>query len=100
MRERVAEHTFRPRLFGPKQRFRVDLHGASVFGPADQHTLIRWEWIAEVFISDGVIVRSTNAELKFPPGAFGRSPEQLASMLESAKSIEHRADIIGQLASN
>ena len=100
MRERVAEHLFRTRLFGPKLRLRVDLHGVSIFGPGDDHRLIRWEWITELSVADGVHVRSSNTELRFPPGAFGRTPEELAGLLESAKSIENRATIIGELASN
>ncbi|MDQ4142962.1 MAG: hypothetical protein M3198_04315 [Actinomycetota bacterium] len=98
MRGRVAEQLVRTRLFGPKLRLRVDLHGVSVFGPGDERTLIRWEWIREVSCGDGVVVRSDSAEVHLPSGAFGMDAEELAHHLEEARSIERRPEVIASLA--
>ncbi len=98
MRGRVAEHRFRPRLFARKLRLRVDLHGVSLFPPGGDHTLIRWEWIEDISVEDGVVVRSANATVTFPPGAFGLSPEALAERLRAARSITERPDVLGELA--
>ena len=98
MRGRVAEHHFRPRLFARKLRLRVDLHGVSLFPPDGDHTLIRWEWIEDISVDDGVVVRSANATVTFPPGAFGLSPEALAERLQAARSITDRPDVLGELA--
>jgi hypothetical protein len=98
MRGRVAEHHFRPRLFARKVRLRVDLHGVSQLPPDGDHTLIRWEWIEDISVEDGVVVRSANASVTFPPGAFGLSPEALAERLQAARSITDRPDVLGELA--
>ncbi len=95
---RVAEHVLRSRPFGPKVRLRVDLHGVSMFPPDGRHTLIRWEWIEGIHLDDGVEVRSPTSQVKFPAGAFGVAPEELAGLLEQARSIEGRADVIEQLS--
>ena len=94
---RAAEHRVRLRRFGPELRLRVDLHGVSVFGPGDERTLIRWEWIEHLGVSDGVEVRSANAQLRLPPGAFGLPPEALCQLLEEARSLHARADVIERL---
>jgi hypothetical protein len=89
----------RPRRFGPKIRFRVDLHGISAFGPGDRHTLIRFEWVESIEAGDDgtVVVRSSTESVLLPPGAFGLAPADLARRLEEARSIQRRADVIGQL---
>jgi len=87
----------RPRRFGPKCKFRVDLHGVSVFGPGDQHTLIRWEWVKEIRVEGDLIISSGTADVRFPPGAFGQSPEELFDLLTAARSIEARGGVIGRL---
>ncbi len=95
---RVAEHVVRSGLFGPKLRLRVDLHGVSVFPAKGRHTLIRWEWMEEIGVEDGVVIRSADAEIRLPPGAFRLSPQALAERLRAAGSITERPDVISQLA--
>ncbi len=98
MTQRVAECEVRTKRFGPKLRFRVDLHGVSVFGPGNEHLLIRFEWLETITVEEGAaVVRSLYDEIRFPPGAFGLDPDTLAQRLEEARSIHRRADIIGQL---
>lgn len=87
----------RSRPFTRKLKYRVDLHGVSVFGPGDEHALIRWEWITEMAVDGGVVVTGNNARVKFPPGAFGMSSEKLNALLEQARSIEQRGSVIGSL---
>ena len=94
---RVAEFYMRPGPFSRKLKYRVDLHGVSVFGPGDLHALIRWEWITAIELGGGVRVAGNNAEVKFPPGAFGLSPEELIALLERARSIDQRGAVIGVL---
>ena len=95
---RVAEHVVRSRPFGPKIRFRVDLHGVSTFGPGEERTLIRWEWVDLIGVEDGsVVVRSVKDRVTLPNGAFGFSAHDLAERLEAARSITRRPDIIGEL---
>jgi hypothetical protein len=98
MASRVAEHVMRPTRFGAKVLLRVDLHGVSQFGPGDERTLIRWEWIETIQAENGVVVRSASEAVLFPSGAFGLAPGTLAEQLESARSIQNRSDIIGLLA--
>ena len=88
----------RARLFGPKLRLRVDLHGVSVFGPRDDHTLIRWESITGIGLDGGVVVRSASASLILPPGAFGLAPEALAERLDEARSPDRRPEVIAELS--
>lgn len=100
MAQRVAEHVMRTRRFGPKIRFRVDLHGISAFGPGGHHTLIRFEWLESVTVDEaghGVIVGSASDTITLPRGAFGLEPAELARCLEDARSIHRRPEIIGQL---
>lgn len=97
MAHRVAEDAVRIRRFGPKLRVRVDLHGVSTFGPGEQHTLIRWEWIEDIAVDVGVRVRSANAEIELPPRAFGLRPDDLAQRLRQACSIERRPRVIAEL---
>ncbi len=97
MGQRVADFVVRRRPFGPKVVVRVDLHGISSFGPGDARTLIRWEWIEDIAVDGGVVVRSANARIELPPGAFGLDPEALAQRLEAARSIVHRTDVIAGL---
>ncbi len=95
---RVAEHVLRPRPFGPKLRVRVDLHGVSVFPAKGAHTLIRWEWIEQIAVEGGVMVRSANEEIRLPPGAFRLDPPALAERLTEAGSITKRPDVIASLS--
>lgn len=97
MAQRVADFVVRRRRFGPKVTIRVDLHGVSTFGPGDQRTLIRWEWIEDISVADGVVVRSSKDRVEFPPGSFGLDPEMLAERLEQGRSIAHRSDVIAGL---
>ena len=98
MAMRVAEHVIRPRLFGPKIRFRVDLHGVSRFGPGEERTLIRWEWVETIGVErDGVVVTSAKDRVALPSGAFGFAPTDLAERLEAARSITRRPEVIGEL---
>ncbi len=101
MAMRVAEHVMRSRLFGPKIRFRVDLHGVSTFGPGDARTLIRWEWIDTIEVKEGqAVVSSAKDRVAFPSGAFGFSAPDLAERLEKARSITRRPEVIGELQAN
>ncbi|MGH3850212.1 MAG: hypothetical protein ACRDRT_10985 [Pseudonocardiaceae bacterium] len=94
----VAEDLVRLRRFGPTRRVRIDLHGISLFGPAKQRTLIRWEWITSISPEDsGVVVSSDADTLVLPKGAYGLTPPDLASRLQAARSIVERPDIIGSL---
>ncbi len=98
MAHRVAEAVVRPRRLGPRVLLRVDLHGVSRFGPkTDRHTLIRWEWIEDIAVDDGVVVRSAGATVTFPRGAFGLEPHALAERLEAARGIDRRPDVIASL---
>lgn len=100
MASRVAEHVVRRRPFGRAQRLRVDLHGVSVFGPGDQHRVIRWEWVESIAVAAGVVVAGGGHEITLPPGAFGLEPELLAERLRAAGSIDHRTEVIGQLSAS
>ena len=95
---RVAEHVLRSRPFGPKLRFRVDLHGVSVYRAKGPHTLIRWEWIEEIRVDGGVVVRSATSEITLPAGAFGLDPAALAERLQQAGAVHRRAEVIAELA--
>lgn len=97
MPRQVAEDVVRAHRFGRRLRVRVDLHGVSVFGRGDERTLIRWEWIEQIRVGDGVEVASANAELVIPPGAFGLDPPALAARLEAARSIVERPDVLEEL---
>ena len=95
---RVAEHVMRSRMFGPRIRLRVDLHGVSTFGPGEARTLIRWEWVETIAVSEGsVVVSSAKDRVSFPSGAFGFSAPDLAERLEAARSITRRPEVIGEL---
>ena len=95
---RVAEHVLRARPFGPKVRIRIDLHGVSVFPAKGRHTLIRWEWIEQVEVDGGVVVRSASEEIRLPPGAFGLEPAALAERLRAAGAITTRSEVISELS--
>jgi len=97
---RVAEHRLRTGRFGRRVRARVDLHGVSIFGPGKARRLIRWEWIQEIVVGDGVKVRSASDELILPPGSFGCAPHELAQLLEEARSIAHRSDVLVRLSAH
>lgn len=89
----------RARRFGPRIRLRIDLHGVSRYGPGEERTLLRWEWIEGIVVGDSsVVVRSASEEVSFPDGAFGLTSEELAGRLRSATSIVSRAEIIAGLA--
>lgn len=95
----VAEAVVRARWFGPRLLVRVDLHGVSLFGPGDQRTLVRWEWIEAIEpAGNGVIVRSSGSELLLPGRPFGLRAEELAGRLEEARSITRRPDVIERLS--
>ena len=95
----MAEQTIRSGRFGRRRRYRVDLHGVSVFGPGDEHTLIRWERIESIEADEeGAVVLSATATVLFPSGAFGLGPPELVAQLEEARSIERRGEVIGKLA--
>src|SRR5687767_4492360 len=100
MEQRVAEHVMRSGRLGRRRRYRVDLHGVSVFGPGDEQALIRWERLAPVATNEAgcAAVASATAEVVFPPGAFGVDPAVLVERLEAARSIERRGEVIGELA--
>lgn len=97
MPSRVAEHVLRGRLFRRPLRLRVDLHGVSVFGPARQHRVMRWEWIEQIDAADEVVVAGAGAEVRLPAGAFGLSPGDLADRLRSACDPGQRPDVIAGL---
>ncbi|MDQ6909819.1 MAG: hypothetical protein M3Z84_03390, partial [Actinomycetota bacterium] len=92
MAQRVAEHVMRPTRFGSKVLLRVDLHGVSRFGPGDTRTLIRWEWIESIEVGSDVVVRSASEQVVLPSGAFGVDCDALAERLQSARSIQDRAE--------
>jgi hypothetical protein len=94
---RVAEEMVPAGPSGTQVRLRVDLHGISVFGPAGERTLIRWEWIQDIEVDDAVHVRSAGSTLTLPSGAFGLTPPRLAERLQAAQSLHDRADIIEEL---
>lgn len=97
MTVRVAEDTVRVRRFGPKVTVRVDLHGVSVTGPDGERSFVRWEWMEEIAVTKGVLVRSSRGELVLPPGAFGVPPTHLAEQLRIGRSIERRGEAIEAL---
>ena len=97
MASRVAEHIVRKRPFGRAQRLRIDLHGVSVFGPGDQHEVVRWEWVEAIEVGKGVVVQGAGHRIDIPPGAFGLDPATLAEHLRQAGSIEQRTEVIGRL---
>lgn len=75
----------------------MDLHGVSMFGPGEQRTMIRWEWVEAIDVSDDVTVRSATDSVRFPHGAFGVDVTTLARRLEEARSIESRTEAISAL---
>ena len=97
MPSRVAEHLARKRPFGRAVRYRVELHGVSMI-TGDDRVALRWEWIESISVEDGAaVVRGGDREIAFPPSAFGVGAEALAEHLQAARSIERRADVIGEL---
>lgn len=100
MELRVAEHVMRSGRFGRRRRYRVDLHGVSVFGPGSEHTLVRWERVESIGTdaTGCATVASAAAEVVFPRGAFGLDPAFLVEHLEAARAIERRGEVIAQLA--
>ena len=96
-RRSAAEYVIRANHPGPELRLRVDLHGVSVFGPGDERTLIRWEWVEEIRTAEGVDVSSPNALVRFPPGAFGLPPDVLGALLETGRVPERRSEVITEL---
>lgn len=98
MASRVAEHVVRRRPFGRPQRFRVDLHGVSVYGPGDRHQAMRWEWIERITVDGGVVVEGGGGDrIVLPPGSFGIEPGALAAYLLEAGDIGARTEVIGRL---
>ena len=100
MELRVAEHVVRSGRFGRRRRYRVDLHGVSVFGPGTEHTLIRWERVQSIArdATGCASVVSATAAVVFPSGTFGLDPAVLVERLEAARSMEQRGEVIAQLA--
>jgi hypothetical protein len=99
MAQRVAEHVFRGRPFGPKRLIRVDLHGVSMFAAGDVRALIRWEWVEGIDVEKGVVVvRSADETITIPSGCFGMGPKELAGELEQARDILARSDVIRRLS--
>ncbi len=96
-RRAVAEHVIRVNRNSPEVRFRVDLHGVSWFGPGDERTLIRWEWVESIVADEGVDVSSARTSVHFPAGTFGLPPDQLCALLEEGRDIERRSDVIATL---
>jgi hypothetical protein len=99
MARRSAEHVVRATRHSPELRFRVDLHGVSLFGPGDERTLIRWEWVQSIVADEGVEVSSARAGVHFPAGTFGLPPDQLCALLQEGRGIERRSDVIATLGS-
>lgn len=96
---RVAEHVMRAKRLGPKRRYRVDLHGVSVFGPGEARTMLRWEWIEGIEAgAAGTVVRSTSERIVIPPRAFGLASSDLVERLNAARSIADRPQVIGELS--
>lgn len=97
---RVAEQVIRTGRLRRRRRYRVDLHGVSVFGPGSEHALIRWERVESIAVDaqGSVSVVSATAKVVFPKGAFRTSPSELAERLRAAGSIERRGEVIARLA--
>ena len=98
---RIVEEQIRSGRFGRfsrARRLRVDLHGVPLFGPDDEHSAIRWEWIEDIVVGDDVVVRSADDAITIPAGTFGLVPGALADRLREARSITARAEVIAQLA--
>jgi hypothetical protein len=93
---RVAEELVRTGP-GSGQRLRVDLHGVSATSADGERTAIRWEWIEHIDAADGVDVRSARASVHLPPGAFGSSSQRLGALLEEARAVDRRPDVIAEL---
>jgi len=98
-RRAVAEHVVRVDRNSPEMRFRVDLHGVSVFGPGEERTLIRWEWIESIVAGEGVEVSSSRERVHLPAGTFGFLPDRLCALLQEGRGIERRSDVIATLGS-
>ena len=98
MGRRAAEHVVRETPDSPEVRFRVDLHGVSAFGPGEERTLIRWEWVESIAAGEGVDVSSTRSSVHLPAGTFGLVPERLRALLEEGRGIERRPEVIAELA--
>ena len=96
----MAQQVMRSGIAGRRRRYRVDLHGVSVFGPGDRHVLIRWERIEAITVDAGRSVRvvSATAMVDFPRRAFGLDPPGLAAQLEAARAIDQRGRVIAELA--
>lgn len=99
MSARTAEAWILGHPSGEPRRLRIDLHGVATFGPADEHTAIRWEWIDDIAPDDDeVVVRSAKGAVTIPGGTFDLAPEALAHQLERARSITERMDVITELS--
>ncbi|MDP9452676.1 MAG: hypothetical protein M3P97_04635 [Actinomycetota bacterium] len=96
---RVVETRIRSGREG-EQRLRVDLHGVCLYGPGEDRTAVRWEWIEAMDAGDGdaLVVRSSKGSISIPAGTFGLTPHALAERLEQARSITARTDVIAELA--
>jgi hypothetical protein len=96
VRARIAQHDIGGR-FG-KRVVRVDLHGVSLAGWVGRR-VVRWEWIERIEqTSSGVVISAPGTRLELPTGVFRKTPCELARLLEQARSIERRAEVIATLA--
>ena len=83
---------------GERQVVRVDLHGVSVSTASGHRTAIRWEWIEEVVAGDDTVVRAASGTVTIPGGTFGLEPGALAVLLDQARSITRRTEVIQELS--
>ncbi|MFN2388791.1 MAG: hypothetical protein ABR575_04195 [Actinomycetota bacterium] len=98
MRARVVETEVKTRRFARPLRVRIDLHGVSTGAPGSRR-VIRWEWIESIDVrKDGLVIRASRGAIELPDGTFGLESERLAELLEAARAIERRADVIGRLS--
>lgn len=95
---RVAETDVPAGALRPELRIRVDLHGISASGPGITRELIRWEWIEQISEDGGVVVSGAGHRVGLPPGTFGLEPAAMAGLLQEARGIDRRPDVIERLA--
>ena len=83
---------------GEGQVVRIDLHGVSVSSASGHRTAIRWEWIEEIVAGDDTVVRAASGTVTIPGGTFGLEPAVLAALLDQARSIARRTEVIQELS--
>lgn len=94
----MAETDVGPGPSHPSLRVRVDLHGVSCSGAGMARELIRWEWIEQISSDDGLVVSGGGHQVHLPSGTFGLQPAAMAALLEEARAIDRRPDVIERLA--